>query len=159
VGAGADRSRERVVGDGLSGLCWVREIERARRRSRIRISGRWAVLLVSRDSERERESGFPIGGSWCRPCSFPTVWRNTPETTKSKLLSSKGNLLPSPLLEIWLAGFERERARLQRRRSRSFDRESVVDGRLCRISGRREQGRRIPVGRGGHDVLIAFFFC
>jgi hypothetical protein len=33
----------------------------------------------------------------------------------------------------------------------------VVDGRRCWIFGREEQGRRIPVGGGGHDVLIAFF--
>jgi hypothetical protein len=41
--------------------------------------------------------------------------------------------------------------------SRPCARESVFDGRRCRISGREEQGRRIPVGGGGHDVLIAFF--
>jgi hypothetical protein len=49
---------------------------------------------------------FSVGG----PCSSPTVWRNTPETTMSKLLSSKGSLLTSPSLEIRSAGFERERA-------------------------------------------------
>jgi hypothetical protein len=37
------------------------------------------------------------------------------------------------------------------------ERESVVDGRRCRISGREEQGRQIPVSGGEHDVLIAFF--
>jgi hypothetical protein len=110
------------------------------------------VLLVSRDSERERESRFPVGERRCRPCSFLTVWRNTPETTTSKLLFSKGSLLTSPSLEIRSAGFEREQAGLQRllRSGRWVpeqtvrERESVVDGRRCRISGRKEQGRQIP---------------